>query len=114
MGLIPEPTPVNPQPTLPGEFALGPGPLTNENTVTAQPPLPVAVDPAAPYRSQAVTGIVPPLPSIVEVTEITQAKPGTIEGALEAAKMPPEPGAIVSYPCPSCGVEVKTGDVHAC
>ena len=84
------------QPTVPSNpqgFQLGPGPLTNENYVTPPPPLPVCVpDPSAVYR----------------------APPGTVEGALEAAKMPDTPGAKVEYQCPLCGKEVATGDVHAC
>ncbi len=76
----------------PSEFKLGPGPLTNENSTTEQPPLPMVSDLSAPYK----------------------AKPGTPEGALEAANMPPEEGAKVTYPCPSCGKEVTTGDIHAC
>ncbi len=75
-----------------GGFKLGPGPLTNENSTTAPPPLPVVVDPSAPYK----------------------ATPGTIEGALEAARMPAVEGGKVTYPCPSCGKEISTGDVHAC
>jgi hypothetical protein len=73
-------------------FKLGPGPLTNENSTTAPPPLPMVADPSAPY----------------------QATPGTIEGALEAARMPAVEGGKVTYPCPSCGQEISTGDVHAC
>lgn len=73
-------------------FKLGPGPLTNENTNTAPPPLPMTPDPTQPYH----------------------ATPGTIEGALEAARMPAVEGAKVTYPCPSCGQEISTGDVHAC
>ena len=80
-------------PPLPAEpFKIGPGPLTNENSVTEQPPLPVTDDILGPYR----------------------AKPGTPEGALEAAKMPAVEGGKVTYPCPMCGEQVATGDVHAC
>lgn len=74
------------------DFKLGPGPLVNENIVTAPPPMPVEVNPAQPYL----------------------AKPGTMEAALEMAKLPPVEGAKVTHPCPSCGVAITTGDVHAC
>lgn len=84
---VAQPVAPNPQ-----GFQLGPGPLTNENYVTQPPPLPIAADPSAIYR----------------------APPGTMEGALEAAKMPPVQGAKVEYQCPLCGKEVATGDVHAC
>jgi hypothetical protein len=49
------------------------GPLLNENTVTTQPPLPGQEDLAAPY--------------------IQHNKPGTVGGAIEAAKAPPVEGA---------------------
>jgi len=86
-----------PAPTMPvpiatdGQFKLGPGPLTNENNITPHPGL----IPAAPPQ---------PL----------HAQPGTIEGALEAARMPPIEGGKVMYKCQLCGEEVITGDVHAC
>lgn len=86
-------------------FQLGPGPLTNENVITPHPPLPVEADPSAPYRNQ-INAIKPPPKA--------KAKPGTMEGALEAAKAPPVEGAKVVHPCPLCGKEVATGDVHAC
>ena len=76
------------------EFRLGPGPLTNENVVTPHPPLPVINDPSQPYR--------------------TNAQPGTAQAALEVASLQPVEGAKVTYPCPSCGKIVTTGDVHAC
>jgi hypothetical protein len=86
---IQTPAPVAP-PTK--DFHLGPGPLLNGNTITAQPELPQPPDPIQPYR----------------------APPGTPEGALEAARMPAEQGANVSFPCMLCGKDVKTGETHAC
>ena len=109
--VIPPSLPVQEPPKPPAEFVLGPGPLTNENTATPPPPLPVVEDPAAPYRGQpggvesAIAALAPPM---------TSAKPGTVEGALEAAKMPPVQGAIVTHSCVFCGKEMKTGEVHAC
>ncbi|VVB55260.1 Uncharacterised protein [uncultured archaeon] len=89
--IIPEPVaPPVPAP----QFKLGPGPLTNENTITAHPPLPVPENPVAPY-----TGI---------------AAPGTVAGALEAATMPAVDGGKVTFPCPTCGEHISTGDVHSC
>lgn len=79
---------------IPQDFKLGPGPLANENIVTAPPPLPIEADPAQVYRSVA--------------------KPGTPEAALEMAKLIPIEGAKVTHPCPSCGVAITTGEVHAC
>lgn len=76
------------------DFKLGPGPLANENIVTAPPPLPIEADPAQVYRSVA--------------------KPGTPEAALEMAKLIPIEGAKVTHPCPSCGVAITTEEVHAC
>jgi hypothetical protein len=99
------PLPVTPVPS--GEFQLGPGPLTNENVITPHPPLPVFADPTAPYRAQ-INAIGPP------IKKGESAEPGTREGALEAALAPPVEGAKVVYPCPSCGKEIATGDVHAC
>ena len=84
--------PVQPSST---PVVLGPGPLTNGNVVTPPPPLPADADPAAIYRN-------PP------------GAPGTAEGALAAAMEPPVEGGKVSYPCPSCGDEIVTGDIHAC
>jgi hypothetical protein len=105
------PTTVNPNPlyipftppvvTAPAgkPFVIGPGPLTNENSVTQIAPPPcVEADPSAIYRQAASLA----------------AKPGTAEGALEAAKMPPVEGGKVSYNCTLCGATVMTGDVHAC
>jgi hypothetical protein len=95
-------------------FQLGPGPLPNENNVTMQPPLPVAADPSAPYRTQ-INAIAPPLRRPIQQRPVTPiAIPGTMEGAKEAALAPPTEGAKVSYPCPTCGKEITTGDVHAC
>ena len=92
---IPSVTPITiPVPQATKEFQLGPGPLANENIITNQPPLPVQTNLAEPYS--------------------TKAKAGTMEAALEVATMPPTEGGKVSYPCPSCGKEVVTGDVHAC
>ena len=109
---FPQPLPIPPStPVASGGFQLGPGPLTNENVITAPPPLPVYTDPAAPYRAQ-IDAIEPPNIELPTVTG--KAKPGTREGALEAALEPPTEGAKVTYPCPSCGKEVTTGDVHAC
>ena len=85
--VIPESQPIPTE-----EFKFGLLPLTNGNTVTPQPPLPMAVDLAEPYRP----------------------KPGTIEAALEMAKLPPVEGAKVTFSCPSCGKEVSTGEVHSC
>ena len=87
------------QPQATGEFKLGPGPLANENIVTQPPALPVQADPAQVYRKSTLK---------------EPAKPGTIEGALEAAMMPPTEGAKTSHPCTLCGKEVVTGDVHMC
>jgi len=115
---VPVPLPA-PVPVATGGFQLGPGPLTNENVITAPPPLPVPVDTVAPYRAQ-INGIAPPPTSTPVTTEppketkAKKAKVGTREGALEAALEPPTEGAKVTYPCPSCGKEVTTGDVHAC
>lgn len=81
-----------PVPQVEQPFSLGMTPLVNENTVTAQPPLPMGVDLSAPYRAQ----------------------PGTPEGALEAARMPAVEGGKVTYPCPACQKEISTGDVHVC
>lgn len=82
------------QPAIVEEFKIGPGPLVNENSVTQAPPLPVVADPSAPYR--------------------VKAKPGTIEGALEAAKMPPVEGRTIgTYTC-TCGEEVIVGSDHTC
>ena len=92
---VPSVTPITiPVPQATKEFQLGPGPLANENIITNQPPLPVQSDIAEPYR--------------------TKAKAGTMEAALEVATMPATEGGKISYPCPSCGKEVVTGDVHAC
>jgi len=92
---VPSVTPITiPVPQATKEFQLGPGPLANENIITNQPPLPVQTNLAEPYS--------------------TKAKAGTMEAALEVATMPPTEGGKVSYPCPSCGKEVVTGDVHAC
>lgn len=86
------PTPPMTAPVMTTEqFKLGPGPLTNENNITPHPGL---------------TPGNPPQP--------LHAQPGTIEGALEAARMPPIEGGKVTYKCPLCGEEVVTGDVHAC
>jgi hypothetical protein len=90
-------------------FQLGPGPLTNENTITAPPPLPVPSDPSAPYRQAGTVEN-----SIINIAPPFTAKPGTVEGAIEAAAMPPVEGAKVTHPCPLCGKLVVTGDVHAC
>ena len=98
-------------------FKLGPGPLTNENYITQPPPLPVEADPSLPYRTAGVmlepTALSTPVPEVIMPPQ-GSAKPGTMEGALEAARMPPVEGGKVTYPCPSCGAEVTTGDVHAC
>jgi len=92
---VPSVTPITiPVPQATKEFQLGPGPLANENIITNQPPLPVQTNLVEPYS--------------------TKAKVGTMEAALEVATMPPTEGGKVSYPCPSCGKEVVTGDVHAC
>ena len=92
---VPSVTPIAiPVPQATKEFQLGPGPLANENIITNQPPLPVQTNLVEPYS--------------------TKAKVGTMEAALEVATMPPTEGGKVSYPCPSCGKEVVTGDVHAC
>jgi hypothetical protein len=128
-----------PQPPLQPAFSLGPGPLTNENSTPVQAPTSLEPNLVAPY-----TGVVPPnaaptgsgqalLDELVQknaanpvkpqVTEqnanweqvITPtAKPGTPEGALEAARMAPAPGAKVTAPCPLCGIPVVTGEVHIC
>jgi hypothetical protein len=87
------------QSTEPVDFRLGPGPLVNENIVTAPPPLPVEFNPAQPYQDAI-------LPEGI--------KPGTMEAALEIAKLAPVEGSKVTHPCPSCGVAITTGDVHAC
>jgi hypothetical protein len=88
-------------PTPPIEpFIIGPGALVNGNSLTNQPPLPVEADPSAIYREAAARA--------------TSAKPGTVEGALEAAKAAPTEGGKVSYNCTLCGASVMTGDVHAC
>ena len=63
------------QPQITSEFKLGPGPLTNDNTITAQPPLPIVPnDLTAPYRNEPQKGIDP------------------VQMALDAAKMPPVEG----------------------
>lgn len=93
--IIPFEPPVAPTPApvaINGDFALGPGPLTNENTITPHPGLMVTETPQQPLHAQ----------------------PGTIEGALEAARMPPTTGGKVAYTCHLCGKEAITGDVHAC
>ena len=85
-----QPPAVNPD----TEFKLGPYPLGNENIVTQHPPLPVPNDLTQPYQPKA--------------------KVGTAEAALEMAALTPVEGGKVSYPCPSCGKEVTTGEIHAC
>lgn len=74
----------------PSEFKLGPGPLTNENSTTSQPPLPVVIDPSAPYRNIQA-----------EITTETASEPET-------------EGAKLIHACPLCGKEIAGGEVHAC
>lgn len=111
-----------PQPPPQPAFSLGPGPLTNENSITAQPPLPAAPNPVEPYLQHSpqnqqallediVTRNAGP-PSALPTTDA--AIPGTMAGALEAARMTPEPGQKVTHPCALCGKPVTTGEVHAC
>ena len=73
------------------QFTLGPGPLPNENNIAPHP------------------GLTPNSPS-----QPIHAQPGTIEGALEAARMPPTEGGKVVYNCPLCGEQAVTGEIHAC
>lgn len=83
-----------------GGFTLGPGPLPNENTITATPPLPVGDNTIAPYQQE--TSIIKPMPPV-----------GSPEAAIEAAKLPPTPGQPVSL-CPLCGKHTMPGEVHSC
>lgn len=110
---VPSVTPITiPVPQATKEFQLGPGPLANENIITNQPPLPVQTNLAEPYGSSTPsTGI---SQGHIPQSHRTKAKAGTMEAALEVATMPATEGGKVSYPCPSCGKEVVTGDVHAC
>lgn len=113
-----------PKPPMQPPFTLGPGPLQNENSTSPQPPLPLETNLAAPY-----TGVVPPnapptavaqqgnqklLDELVARNAANPVKPGTPEGALEAARMTPVEGAKVTVPCGLCGKPVTTGEVHAC
>lgn len=79
-------------PIIAEQFALGAGPLTNENTITPHPALLIPDNPQQPFHAQ----------------------PGTIEGALEAARMPPTEGGKVTHSCPMCGEQITTGEVHTC
>lgn len=84
--IVPQLFETPPPPITATPFKLGPGPLPNENMVTNYPPLPVTDDLSAPYRNVAI----------------------------EAANMPPVEGAKITFPCPACGKQITTGDVHAC
>jgi len=109
-------------------FVPGLQPFTNENSNRIEPPTPT-IDLAAPYRNQNEPEITDPWRRIVETQErvaaekakkeqvsqlVGTAKPGTIEGALEAAKAPPTEGAKVDVICPLCGEVTVTGEVHCC
>lgn len=111
--------PVAVAPPVEKPFTLGPGPLTNENTISPVPPMPAADDPVAVYtgvQPAAAPHIVPPPPTAPPIVPpiVPTSNVGTAEGALEAARMPAVDGGKVEYPCPSCGKVISTGDVHAC
>jgi hypothetical protein len=89
---------VLPRVSLPEAFALGPGPLTNGNVVTAAPPLPVPEDPAAAY-----TGVLPSAAPQVRPTLPLGASAPIQEGA-----------ALIDAPCLFCKVMVHAGEVHIC
>lgn len=81
-------------------FVLGPGPLTNGNTVSEQPQLPVPPDPIAPY----VTGLAAPqAPANPQPTAPLGASKDHIENA-----------ALIDAPCLFCKVMVHAGEVHNC
>ncbi len=111
-----------PQPPPEPPFTLGPGPLLNENALTGQPPLPVPENLVAPYQQTGqqqqallddiVTRNAAKTPNAVPT--IDAAIPGTMAGALEAARMAPQEGQKVTAPCVLCGKPVTTGEVHAC
>jgi hypothetical protein len=138
------------QPTAPAqEFALGPGPLLNGNSVPPNLPIIAPAVPMEPQASPPVPNAEPPKaanPTLGSyacgsctfrgmkpddlIEHIKRAHPGpgeitlgvqppdptvgTVQGALEAAKAPPTPGAKVSFPCPTCQKPVMTGETHAC
>jgi hypothetical protein len=87
---------VQPEPT----FALGPGPLTNGNTVTGQPQLPVPVNQAEPY----LTGVSAPPAS--QVTTVPNQP-------LMASDVRHDP-ALIDAPCLFCKKMVMAGEVHVC
>lgn len=78
-------------------FALGPGPLTNENQVTAPPPPPVAVQ--LPIDNSVIKTGLEPAPT----PQTNPHPPGPQEGA-----------ALIDAPCLFCQVMVKRGEVHNC
>lgn len=115
-------------------------PLMNENSMREQPPELISVDLAAPYRQggqhsqqdeltepyrriletqqrvaaeEANTTKAQPLLHIAKPEE-SKAQPGTVQGAIEAAKAPPTEGAKIMMNCPLCGEQFLTGQVHAC
>lgn len=111
-----------PQPPPQPAFALGPGPLLNENAITGAPPLPVQENLVAPYQQTApqqqalLDDIIAKNAANVPnaVPTVDAAVPGTMAGALEAARMAPQEGQKVTIPCVLCGKPVTTGEVHAC
>lgn len=134
---LPAPIP-KPAPAATEGFVLGPGPLLNGQTAPpnlpviappiadqtpVQPPFPIAEPPKTaatapagfPCGSCDFRG--PTLDSLllhIKHQHPSPAEVGTVQGALEAAKAPPVPGAKVSFPCPTCQKPVETGEIHAC